>query len=838
MLGYAQSVTMLRIPSHLRFIAVRPGFSLAVIVTIALATGAATTIFSLLQATLFKPLSYREPNHLVHIFESSPVGSKFVWGKETEYIVVRPGTLHEWREQSKAFEGIEAYRNSRQVLRFRDQSLPLKVSEVTAGFFPLCGVAPLLGRTLGTGDFSSLISGAVISERLWRQHYGSQRDLSGLSLDLNGRHIPVVGVMPSDFFPQRGLPTEIWLPYLSKAGDSSNRVEWQFRTLARLRPDFTIAAAQTELDGISERLRTAYPNDYAAMDAVVVPVLGELTNSHQKILFLFAIAGLLVAGVAAVNVANLLLSRTVERQSELAVRAALGAPAVSLFLEPMKEALSLSILGGALGFLFANLLLPLALRLQPATQSLPRQELLEIDGAAFVFSFFCSLFFALICALPGGIASLKDRVNSTLRDSGRGSGPSRRQRRFGDILVVAEISLSMMLLAGAGLLLRNLLLLEQTSSGMETQQVLSLRLTPPQDRYAPPRADGSGPELSALYRRLELEFAATPGVKHVSISDELPFDHSPNPWSISIEGRGAESEVRGDGTALSRKAGLFHHGSISIERVTPGFFATTGTKLTSGRFLDERDTAGRDSVVVVNQTFVNKFFPNENPIGRRITVDMTSYFPKFTIAGVVADSKIFGLNAPPYPVLYWSMAQYPSSGAYLMIRGKELGLSHERLRQAIARVDAGIGISEPGTLDQALANSIWQERAAAVILSFMGALALFLAMAGVFAVLSYIVERRMNELALRLTLGAQPAGVCGLVLGHAARLALMGVLIGSGLFWAMQSYAAASFIGFVSADAWMLPLVGSVLFILCLTACLGPALRALQADPATVLRQI
>jgi putative ABC transport system permease protein len=711
--------------------------------------------------------------------------------------------------------------------------------EVTEGFFSTAGVGAAHGRTLGRDDFSPGAPRAVVlSDRLWRARYAADPALVGRTIQIDGAAVPVVGIMPPGFYPMRFGSPDLWLPYWPAPGDNDNRVTWSFITLARLKPGVTFEQAHREMDLISDRLTAAYPLDYDNMSAVLVPVTGEVVSSYETLFYTLLGAVGLVLLVGCVNVANLMLARAVERGPEFSIRAALGAPRRRLIRQLLTESVLLSGAGGLLGLVVARLALPAALTLLPADSVVPRMDEVALDWAVLAFTLVVSVFAGVLFGLVPALRASKTDLNEGLKEAGRGAVLNRRAKRLGDLLVIGEVALSLLLLVGAGLLLRSFLRLQAVESGFDTQHVLAMQLTVPTHRYGVYELGGANPSRAALYRELARRVGEVPGVQAAAVTALLPLRHGPNPWSVTIEGRGAPSGKGGGDAARSLRTGLYPHGSISIERVTPDYFRTMGIRLVRGRLIEDRDTAGSLPVTVVSETFVRKFFPDEDPMGRRITVDMTSYFPKLTIVGVVADNRMHGLDRDPYPLLYWPMAQLPNMNGWLIVRahGAPENLT-QAVREAVASVDGDVAITNVATMRTVAADSMWRPRFTTFLFGVFAGLALLLAAAGIYAVISYSVSQRTQEMGVRVTLGAAPHEILRLIVGHTARLAVAGVLIGIIASLALRTVLRSQLFGVSPSDPATIAAVSSLLLLVAVLASAVPAWRALRADPVTALRQ-
>jgi putative ABC transport system permease protein len=822
-----------------RGLARRPGFALTILVTLALGIGANTAIFSLVRAVVLKPLPYREPDRLVHIYENHPKGARFKWGEDKGYIIVRPGTLYEWRRQSTSFERIDAWRWRTKTLTGGERAESVWANEVTDGFFTTAGVPPAIGRTLIADDFAPGVPRAVVvSDRLWRTRYGSDPTIVGRTIQIDGGAVPVVGVMPAGFYPGRYQTADLWVPYSSQPGENDDRVTWSFITLARLKPGVSFEQAHREMDTISDRLTAAYPQDYNDMSAVLVPVTGEVVGAYQTLFYTLLGAVALVLLVGCVNVANLMLARATERHQEFSIRTALGAPRRRMVQQVLTESLLLSGTGGLVGLLVARWTLPAALALLPPDSRVPRLNEATLDWPVLAFTLGVSLVAGILFGIVPAFRVSQAQLNESLKETSRGTSSSRRAKQFGDVLVAAEIAVSLLLLVGAGLLLRSFLRLYAVDSGFDTRHVLAMQLTVPTHRYGVYGVGGTNPGRARLYRDLTRDVSDVPGVQSAAVTALLPLKQGPNPWGISIEGRGAPADRERGAAATSLRENRYHHGSISIERVTRDYFRTMGVPLLRGRLIEARDVAAAPLVTVVNETFVKKFFASEDPLGRRITVDMTSYFPKMTIVGVVADNKMHGLDREPYALLYWSMDQFPSINAWLVVRARgDSRTLAQAVRSAVNRFDGDLAVGDASPMETVVADSIWRQRFTAWLIGAFAALALLLAAAGIYAVVAYSVSQRTHEMGLRITLGALPREILGLVVGHALRLAAIGVLIGVAASLALRRILVSQLFGVTPSDPLTIVAVSALLLLVAMAASAVPAIKALRVDPVAALRQ-
>ena len=423
-----------------------------------------------------------------------------------------------------------------------------------------------------------------------------------------------------------------------------------------------------------------------------------------------------------------------------------------------------------------------------------------------------------------------------MRKGGRGASSGRRERRLTDGLVATEVALSLVLLSAAGLLVQTFLKLLHDDPGFRPAQVVAAQLSIPSYRYGPCEVGGRNVARMRLYNRVEHALRASPGVEGVGVTASLPLRHTPNPWSISIDGRPAPPASQVQGGAVSGRSGLPKHGSVSTQRVTPGYFAALGIPLLRGRLFDEHDRPDAPLDALINETAARKFFANEDPIGKRITLDMTSYFPKATIVGIVGDSRMNGLDREVYPQVFWPMAHLPSASVWTVVRSHApADLVAEAIRKAVREADSDVAVIEVATMTNVLTDSLWRQRFAALLVGLFAGLAATIAAGGLYAVISYSVARQTRELGVRIALGAGRAEIAGSVLGHGLRVTAIGIGLGGVLAVLARQFLAQQ-VPDVRNGPTILAGAAALLVVLTVLACLVPARRALAVDPLTALR--
>jgi putative ABC transport system permease protein len=816
----------------------KPGFTLVVLLTLALGIGANTAIFSVVSAVIFRPLPFREPERLVNIWEGG-AGTVYRRGEESRFIFVRPGTFHDWREQSQSFQNMAAYSWRAMLLTGGDKAEMLWANHVTEGFFETLGAPAKLGRTFSADDYGPGAERAVIlSHKLWRSRFGADAAIVGRAISLNDQAHIVVGVMPEGFYPTRFNAPDLWTPRWFGAGEKYDRVSWGLTTFARLKPGVAIDQANSEMQVVAKAIETAHPENYQNMGAVLVPADAELIGSHGK-LFLFLLgAGSLVLLVACVNVANLLLARATDREREFSVRASLGASRGRIVSQLLTESLLLSGTGTSLGLLLAHWAIHPVVALLPDASRIPRLDAVKLDLTVLGFTLLVAVVTGTLFGLAPALRASRVDLNEALKEAGRGNTVTARKRRLGELLVISEVASSLVLLIGAGLLVQSFQRMQRVDSGFKPANLLTLKIEAPEHRYGKYETGGKNAPRARLYEELERRIAALPGVESVAGAGKLPMKHSPNPWAVSVEGRGAPPRNPEEGmAALSNKTGLYNHGSTSDQRVSPAYFRTLGMRLTRGRLLDESDRPGAPMTAVVNEAFVRKFFPDEDPVGKRMVVDYTSWFPKITIVGVVADARLNGLDRKPFAEMFWPMAQAPSQSVWLIVRtaGDPLALA-SAVQREVRAVDRDLPIEEVSPMETVIADSLWQPRFSAVLIGLFAGLALTLAAAGIYGVMSYQVSRRAYEMGLRIALGANARAILGLVIGRGLRLTAIGILIGLAVSLSLSKLVASHLYGVNASDPLTMVVLSLFLMLVAALACFIPAWRAAQVDPMIALR--
>jgi putative ABC transport system permease protein len=821
----------------LRALARQPGFAIVVILTLALGIGAATAIFTVVHAVIFQPLPFREPDRLVHIYESYPKGGRYRWGSEQSFISVRPGSYHDWAEQSASFESIGGYYWKTVLLTGSGTAEVAQGHEVTPGFFEVLGTRPQLGRTFTAADYDS--RSVILSYELWQRRHGGDPGIIGRTISLDNAGYIVAGVMPRGFYPTRLDPPQFWLPLVFTPEMKHSRVRWGMTIVARLKPGVTLDRSQLEMDVIADRLTTAYPEHYDNMCAVVIPVTGYLYSQYERMFYMLLGAVALVLLIACANVANLLLARATQREREFALRAALGAARGRLIVQLMTESALLAGLAGIVGVVLARLGIGPILSLLPAISRVPRLAAVDLNLPVLAFACVAAIATGVLFGLAPALRFSRPDPNEALKEGGRGNSAGSRTRRLSDVLVVAEVALALVLLVSAGLLVRTFYGLLKTDPGFRPDHVLAVSVTVPTHHYGEYVTGGANPSRARLFAELERQIAQIPSVTAATATALLPLRHGPNPWAMHVVGRPAPplNQSEYGGAARTNRTGLYNHGSISVERVSPGYFATFGIPLVRGRLFTGQDIAGKPMVALVNQTLATKYFPGEDPVGKSVIVDMTSYFPRMTIVGVVADSKMNAMDRDPYPTVFWVLDQMPSSNTWIAVRARmEPEGAAAAVQETVRKLDRDLAITEVKAMPTVMGESLWRPRFAAALLTVFAALATLLTAAGVYAVFWYLISRRTQEMGVRVALGAGRWQIVTLVMWPALRLTLIGVMIGGVASFALGRAWGSHLFGARSGDPLLTMGLAAGITGVAMLACLRPALHATRIDPLVALR--
>ena len=801
-----------------------PSFTAIAVLTLALGIGANTAIFSVINGVLLNPLPYPDSDQLVFVSERDQQLKKL--------FIAWPNYL-DWRTQNQVFENIGVYnRDSFNLTGVGDPKRVL-AAQVSADFFATFKVSPVLGRVLTREEDQPGASPVVIlSHGFWERAFGSDAGIISRSISLNDRAYTVIGVMPKDFnFPARA---EIWV----SAGQLSN--DWQHRnnhpglySVARLKPGVTIEQARADLNRIAASLETAYPDTNRGHSVAVDSLLETTVGDVSRTLWILFAAAALVLAVACTNVANLMLVRSANRNRELTIRAALGASRLRIGRQLLVESLLISFLGSAVGLLLASWLIS-ALVIANTTV-LPRANEISVDGRVLLFTATCSVITGVLFGLLPALRAGTGIPEQTLREAGRGLTPAKQKLR--GALVVSEMALALVLLIGAGLLLRSFYRLTKADPGFNHDNVLSFTVTLPAAKY--PKLE----QRSSFYTDLLARLNALPAVESASLASGLPFGGSSWRTGFVVEGR--PIPPTNDAPLLEACA------------VSPDYFHTMGIPVRAGRVFSETDDRrhliGRDlsqmddgarqvlalNAIVIDEEFARRYWPNENPVGKRIRLTpVDDGSPFITVIGVVGRVHMDRLTVESNRVqAYFSYLQFPFSNMAVVVKSPaDVGTVTALARSEVQAVDPQQPIFNIRTLDRIRSDSIAAERLNMTLVSLFAALALLLAAIGIYGVISYSVAQRTHEIGIRMAVGAQPRDVLGLVARQGLTLALIGVAIGLFASFVVTRLMATMLFRVSATDTMTFILVPLFLFGVAAIASYVPARRAMKVDPVVALR--
>lgn len=805
-----------------RILLKNPGFTLIAVITLALGIGATTAIFSVVNGVLLRPLEYHNPQEIVTLLNQ---------GRGP----VSPANYLDLRANGQSFAQMSAAEAWGGTLVSNDNPEEIGGLRMGEGLFEMLGVQPLHGRTLQPEDFQPGKDHVlVLSHKLWQRAFGGDPAVVGRQLLLSSESYTVVGVMPPQFHfpPFWSTRAEMWAP-LDLRARATSRGGNSLRVFARLRSGVSITQAQAEIDSMNNQLAHAYPEANAGLNIRVDPLNEKVVGNVRPALLVLSGAVGFVLLIACANVACLLLARAATRQKETAVRAALGASRWRILRQLLTESLLLSLFGAAVGMLIAIWGVDLLRTLLAGNTSsfsvrLPRLNEIKVDSAAFVFTLGVSLLTSVLFGLAPALGASKPDLNQVLKESGRGTIGGRRRLR--EVLVVAELALALVTLIGAGLLMTSFLKLQAVDPGFNPANLLTITTSV---AGAPQYA---GPARETYYRQLTERLTALPGVESVSAINHLPLAGDTWGTGLTIEGRPLPSPG---------------HGIEVVFRVSrPDYFRTMGIPLRAGRDFTERDSADAPGVVILNETLARRQWPDEDPVGKRVTLDDprdSSRAPQWmTVVGVVKDVKQESWVDAPSSEIYvpfqqsrgffsGTARQYASMTIVVRTKVEPTSLA-VGAQETVRALDRNLPVSNVVTMEQVIADALWQPRFNLQLIGLFAGAALVLAAIGLYGVMSYTVAQRTHEVGLRLALGAQRRDVIGLVLRQGMKLTLLGVTIGLLASAALTRLMANMLFAVSATDVKTFAIIALVLVAVALVACFVPARRATRIDPMAALR--
>ena len=779
----------------------QPGFTLVAIVTLALGIGANTAIFSVVNAVLLRPLPFKDSDRLVLVWNN---GAEAAGGDRTPLAIV---DLLDMRAQSRSFESIGAYQNGTFNYTSGEAPEQLRGIGATANLLSLLGAAPQIGRDFQTADEQVGAERTIlISDRFWRSHFGADQQVVGRRVNLSGISTTIIGVMPAGLdFPSRDI--DLWRAM--QLEPPTRRGPYFLTGVGRLKPGVQVQQARAESLTIKSSLENYN------LDFNVLPVNEFIFGDSRPALIALFVAVTLVLLIAAVNVANLTLVRATLRLREISIRTALGASRGRIIRRLLTESLLLAIAGGVFGTLCA--FWGVSALVQFAPENLPRVDQIKIDGFVLLWTGIVSLITGLAFGLVPAWQGSRLNLNEVLRDGSRGSSESVGRRRGRSMLVIAELALAVMLLTGAGLLIKSLWRLQQVDLGINPDRVLTMQMSLRGQRYEKPEA------VRELNSRLIAQTRNLPGVKVAALTNSLPPDETEFSSDFTIEGNTPVKEV----------PQIAYFILVSTE-----YFHALGIPLTAGRTFTGSDSSESPRVILINETLRRRFFPGEDPVGKRLNLSSAGKPDWTQIVGVVGDVKYNGMADDVEPAIYQPIQQAPIWGFALILKtdvADPVSLT-TAVRNEVSKLDPSLPVTKVSTMEQRVATAMAPPRFRTTLIALFAAVALILACVGIYGVISYSVTQRTHEIGIRIALGAQRRNVLQLVLGQGALLAVIGVTLGLGGAFALTRLMASLLFGVTPTDAAIFTSVPLCLTAIALLASYLPARRATKVDPLVALR--
>ncbi len=785
-------------------------FTAIAIVTLALGIGANAAIFTVVNAVVLRPLPYHDSEQLAMLWTTKDTN------QEQSFSF---GDYNDLKSQAQSFSALGAASPLWNfVLSGDGEPEPIQGMYVSANLLELLKVAPEKGRGFTADeDRTGGPPVVIISRGLWERRLGGDPNAVGKTMSISGTTATIVGIMPAQF-QFLDPAAELWMPLAQNQFASSARQVRLLSVVGRLNDGVQASAANAELAGIAKRLETAYPDSNTGVGVRLVPLHAQVTGKvRPALLLLFGAVGLVLL-IACANIINLMLVRSAARHREIAVRTALGAGRLRLLRQLLTESITLSVLGGAAGILVGSWGVNALLALNPIP--LPRYNQISVDWTVLAFALGASVVTGIVFGLAPAWQSLRVDLNSALKEGGRGAVADSGQRRLSRLLVITEMAMAMVLLIGAGLLLRSFAHLLDVKPGFTTENLLTMQIGLPNASYQEPQ------KRAAFFQQLETSLRGAPEVASVGIVTRLPLMSSMNNITsfLAIEGREVPAGERPE---------------IDFRRASTLYFQTMGIPLLSGRLVTEQDVTNNSRFVLINEAMAKRFWPGEDPIGKRISTIVSSgqQIPWQTIVGVVGNVRHMGLDIEPRPEIYYHTNTQPPFGPVVVIRTTS---DPKRLisivRAKIRELDRDVPVSNVNTMEQLVAQSVAQRRFGMFLLGIFALLALVLAAIGIYGVVSYSVTQRTQEIGVRMALGASASDVMKMVLRNGMTLALVGV--GLGLVGALGLTRLMSRLLFevTPTDLTTFALVSAGLIVVALLACYLPARRAMKVDPLEALR--
>jgi predicted permease len=797
----------------IRMLMKKPGFTVVAVMTLALGIGANTAIFSVIYGVLLKPLPYEEPDRLVRIFERSDRFPKWP---------VAPGNFLDYRAENRTFEGVALYLRSDLQLAQGERPEHLSGMRVTSGFFRLLGWQPALGRDfLPEEELQGNHRVVILSHSLWERRFARDPAIVGRAIHFSGVSFTVVGVLPPGFqhvggtyrTHGHGEVVDIWRP-LTLGPDPMPRGQHYTNAIGRLREGVTREHAEEEMRAIAARLAEKYPQSNGGWTISLAPLREEIVGAAKPMLLILVGAVGLVLLIACVNVATLMLGRSTARVREIAVRSALGASRGRIVRQMLVESSLLAVVGGVGGLLLAFWSVDALVALSP--EKLPRLHMIGIDVKVLGFTVGLTLVTGLLFGIAPALQITRGDPAGALKEGGRTSGAGLRSQRLHRSLVAVEVGLASVLLIGAGLLMRSFVALLSQAPGFRSEGVLTLRLSLPSARYGEPQ------KVNAFHDRLLERLAALPGVRTVGTTSDLPWTGYDENSGFGIIGRPFPPD--------QAPSGRYHW-------VSPDYFRAIGVPLIAGRFLTPADDATAPPVILINESLARRYWQGIEGAGDPVGARVQMWGKERTIVGVIGDVKDTPSSLETTPAFYFPFVQQGSAEFIVAVRseGDPSNLA-EPIRRVVVELDPELPVTDLRTLDEIASAAVADPRFTMWLVNIFAAAALFLAMVGIYGVMSQAVSQRTHEIGVRLALGAQPRAIFRLVVGQGMILALGGVVMGAAAAVALTRVMTGLLYGVGPTDRITFVSISLLLIGVALVACSIPARRAMKVDPMVALR--
>ena len=798
-----------------RMLAKNPGFTIIAVLTLALGIGANTAIFSVVNGVMLNPLPYPQPNRLVSMYRK-------VFGFEQGSVPYL--SFQDWQKQNRTTEAMASYRDDNYNLTGMGEAERVPVGQVSAEFFPVLGEKPIMGRFFNADDDRPGASPVIVlGEGFWKRKFGGAPDVLGRTILLNGIGYTVIGIVRDNF--KIFTDGQVFVP-IGQWNDPTFRdrtISMGMDVVARLRPGVTEAQVRADMDSVAREQAIDYPNSNGGMGITTIGLLQDLVGKRKAILLILLGAVGFVLLIACVNVANLLLARATGRARELAIRLALGATQGRIIRQLLTESILVALAGGALGLAIAAWGTGAMLKLLPA--ALPRMDEIGIDGRVLAFTFGASLLAGILFGLAPALKISRTDVQASLKEGGR--SVVRARNRAQGVLVVAEMAMALVLLVGAGLMIRSVAQLWRVKPGFDPRNAVEFSIA------LAPEKTSEAPKIRATYRQLLEGLETTPGVEAASLlAGSLPLKGGDSDFPFWLEGQ--------------PKPAIESQMSLALwYATTPNYLKAMRIPLLRGRYLTAQDNETAPSVMVIDEEFARQYFGGENPVGKHINIDMLNVSPE--IVGVVGHVKHWGLDESTRPIhaeMYLPFMQISDkflplvvNGATVIVRTKGApAAALGAIREEVSKLDSRQVMYDAMTMEEVVTRSVRAQRFSMILLGAFALLALLLASIGIYGVISYLVGQRVNEIGIRMALGAQRKDILRMIVGEGARLAALGAGIGILAALGLTRLMASQLYGVSVTDPITFTGVAIILVGVALFACYIPARRAMRVDPMVALR--